>query len=491
MNRKKFIESQGATCQNWTWSWSFVNSKNKVIIFGAWDSNTEGDTSLIFSERWKTNYKGRKQPAYDQSREHIRLIEEEGYQLKTFPLILSDEKQDEHGYGPATIKSFTPKLSPKILKRIGDDWYASDRVITSRLPDEVTGPMRTHRNTKVLLARVGFMKFYQGPKVGDEKPIGGGAYNAEEIGHEAYNFLNIRGTLYGYFQPHMKPGEEINLGRIEHGCDDDKIDNVLVIWFATNPIDRGQVVIGWYNNATVYRSMQSPNSLPLRKNYNYNIKARKEDCVLLPISKRKFPVGHDIKGTKMGNPGQANAFYLLDAKGQAKDLRNPNNAWITKLIEYVEKYDGSKISTREDEIQEDALTAQYSSGGQGFQSDVEVRLMIEAHAMNICKIYYFDQQFDVKDVSANSPYDIVIKKNGFSRLVEVKGTQTAGDTIILTKNEVELSRSKGDNMVLFIVHSIVMNNKKIKKGSGVISIIEPWQVSDDRLTPISFTYKLS
>jgi hypothetical protein len=34
---------------------------------------------------------------------------------------------------------------------------------------------------KVLLARIGFMKFYKGPKSGDEKPIGGGKYNTEAL----------------------------------------------------------------------------------------------------------------------------------------------------------------------------------------------------------------------------------------------------------------------------------------------------------------------
>jgi hypothetical protein len=344
---------------------------------------------------------------------------------------------------------------------------------------------------KVLLARVGWMKYYQGPQPGDEKPIGGGSYNAEKIGHEAYNFLDIDGTLYGYFQPHMKAGEAVNLGRIEHGYADDKIDNVLVIWFATNPIKKGQIVIGWYNNATVFRSIQSTNSLPLRKNYNYNIKARVEDYVLLPISKRKFRVGHGIEGTKEGNPGQTNAFYVLDDRGQAKDLRTPTNSWITKLIEYVENYDGPKISSREDEIQEDVLTAQYPSGGQGFQSDVEVRLMIESHAMATCKNHYFDKGYEVEDVSKNRPYDFIIRKNGLSRFVEVKGTQTAGDTIILTKNEVDLSRTQCDGMVLFIVHSIVMNKKAVKKGSGVVSIVDPWRVSNDRLTAISFMYRVS
>ncbi len=86
MSRKQFIESQGATCKNWTWSWSFINKSEKFIIFGAWDIHNDGNTTLILGEDWATSRKGGKQPGYPQSREHIRLIEEEGYQLKTFPM---------------------------------------------------------------------------------------------------------------------------------------------------------------------------------------------------------------------------------------------------------------------------------------------------------------------------------------------------------------------------------------------------------------------
>jgi hypothetical protein len=33
--------------------------------------------------------------------------------------------------------------------------------------------------------------------------------------------------------------------------------------------------------------------------------------------------------------------------------------------------------------------------------------------------------------------------------------------------------------------------KDYKEGSGVISVIDPWQVGSDKLTPISFAYRLS
>lgn len=140
MNRKQFIESQGATCRNWTWSWSFINEREKVIIFGAWDLHTDGNTSLILSEDWQFSRKGRKQPAYDQSREHIRLIEEEGYQLKTFPMKYSDANKDEDGVGPAKIEGFEPKLTSKSLKRVGGSWYASDDGLGNLLPEEVETP---------------------------------------------------------------------------------------------------------------------------------------------------------------------------------------------------------------------------------------------------------------------------------------------------------------------------------------------------------------
>ena len=135
MSRKKFIESQGATCKNWTWSWSFINEPEKFIIFGAWDIHDDGNTTLILSEDWAISRKGGKQPGYPQSREHMRLIEEEGYQLKTFPMqyMAADEEEG----APAKIKGFTSELSNKKLIQINNSWYASDQTHGTRLPEEV------------------------------------------------------------------------------------------------------------------------------------------------------------------------------------------------------------------------------------------------------------------------------------------------------------------------------------------------------------------
>lgn len=125
MNRKQFITQHGATCNNWTWSWSFVNHSAREIIFGAWDVNTEGNGTLIFSDRWKINKRtGKRQSAYNQSVEHIGLLENEGYRLKIFKMIQSDKNKRSDGTGPAAIGEFDPILKSARLVRSGGDLYA-------------------------------------------------------------------------------------------------------------------------------------------------------------------------------------------------------------------------------------------------------------------------------------------------------------------------------------------------------------------------------
>lgn len=151
MSRKQFIESQGATCKNWTWSWSFINEAQKTTIFGAWDIHDEGNRTLILSEDWEVSRRGQKQPGYSQSREHIRLIEEEGYHLKTFPMEYVAADENDEG-APSKIKSFTPELYDRTLVRLGNSWYASDQVVTPRIPEEVN-PVETffEGNTRSVL----------------------------------------------------------------------------------------------------------------------------------------------------------------------------------------------------------------------------------------------------------------------------------------------------------------------------------------------------
>ena len=82
---------------------------------------------MVFTEDW-FQLRGRKAAGYPQSREHIRLIEEEGYRLMTFPMQRSDNAE-----GAAKIEGFTPELNEKKLTKIGRAWYASDTIVTGPL----------------------------------------------------------------------------------------------------------------------------------------------------------------------------------------------------------------------------------------------------------------------------------------------------------------------------------------------------------------------
>jgi 5-methylcytosine-specific restriction protein A len=137
MNRKQFMEKSGATCNNWNWSWSFVNHEERIVIFGAFDTNTNGDSALILSSDWEISRKGRKQPGYAQAIDHITLISEKNYSLKTFPLIYTDDNSDTDDTGPAKIAGLVPELSSKSLAQVGSNWYAIGKGEKSVIPEEI------------------------------------------------------------------------------------------------------------------------------------------------------------------------------------------------------------------------------------------------------------------------------------------------------------------------------------------------------------------
>ena len=142
LNRKQFIESHGASCNNWRNSWSFINKKENFIIFGAWDSKTdENGATLIFSKSWEFK-EGRKEAGYKESREHIRMIEEEGFELKTFTIIDDRSEEEQKKDTTARIKEIVPELEDKILVRADDENWCAHPIGLSgsvmKLPEEVS-----------------------------------------------------------------------------------------------------------------------------------------------------------------------------------------------------------------------------------------------------------------------------------------------------------------------------------------------------------------
>lgn len=131
MNRKQFIQSRGATCRNWTWSWSFINHDEQFVIFGAWDVEQEQERAVILREEWEYTARHKKQPGYTQAIEHLGYVLQ-GYDLFTFNMVHAPHPDDPD---IAVIHDFDRRLEQRFLRKEGPVWYAD--FAASTFPDDV------------------------------------------------------------------------------------------------------------------------------------------------------------------------------------------------------------------------------------------------------------------------------------------------------------------------------------------------------------------
>lgn len=120
VNRKQFIQSRGATCRNWTWSWSFINHDEQFVIFSARDTGREKERAVILREEWEFSASHKRQPGYTQATEHIGFILQ-GYELFTFNMVHAPNPDNPD---VAVIKNFERRLDHRFLRKEGTVWYA-------------------------------------------------------------------------------------------------------------------------------------------------------------------------------------------------------------------------------------------------------------------------------------------------------------------------------------------------------------------------------
>jgi len=166
-------------------------------------------------------------------------------------------------------------------------------------------------NTPLVFFNVGWMSRYDG--INGDSIARGGEYNRHSIGHEVCNFTNNRGTLFGYVQP---VGESIRIEKLGASKQDEKIENVTVVWTA-GPESGGTVVVGWYRNATVYRNLQKiahPNATQRTNGVSeFRVKAPASDAVILPDDQREVLIPRAVKG----GIGQSNVWFADQAESRS------------------------------------------------------------------------------------------------------------------------------------------------------------------------------
>lgn len=162
---------------------------------------------------------------------------------------------------------------------------------------------------------------------------------------------------------------------------------------------------------------------------------------------------------------------------------------MKKAIEYVLSYDKSNLldaAYSEANSEEAATIAQEQAAG--FQSDPQIRKAIEEHAMKEARKVLEERDFSkFENTSATKPYDFTCWRRAKKFFIEVKGTQTLGKSVVLTKNEVRHVKSNPGDCVLVIVHSVKITGKKTAT-AGIPVVTEEWDLSDGELTAMQYVW---
>jgi len=115
--------------------------------------------------------------------------------------------------------------------------------------------------------------------------------------------------MYGYVEPGLvkqngPQQRKINISRLRrlNGIKSPHISGVLIIWVARPPGADESVMVGWYENATLYRACQKllkdPSRILPNGSYDYFASAKESDCHLIPVGGRTLtiPRGADAIG---------------------------------------------------------------------------------------------------------------------------------------------------------------------------------------------------
>lgn len=130
--------------------------------------------------------------------------------------------------------------------------------------------------------------------------------------------------------------------------------------------------------------------------------------------------------------------------------------------------------------------------GQGRRQSATERKVIEMHAVDVVTRYLLAQGFAVDYVGDSESYDIRAIGSDEVIHVEVKGTTSLGEEVVLTANEVAFHRETFPDNALFVVHSIRLDREGEAPTASGGSLIkhQPWELHEYALTPVSFRYSV-
>lgn len=280
--------------------------------------------------------------------------------------------------------------------------------------------------TPLLVLRVGYMERYDGP----DTITGGGAFVKERgVGGEVFNFKPSRGKCYGYAMSRHGGGLDISyLDNSKKWQKGDELSGVDVVFIARRP-GHGQVVVGWYLNASVFHKEYRVRrgSIPgmAEAMRHYLCVTNGTAVTLLPEEMRTFEVPYAPSGHK-GFPGQSNVWYP-----EYHDQQPGVGGFIKRLRTYIRSTTGQALTSDEEG---QPLTGR--KGGPGRNPDHAHNALVEAAAVETAWSYYEAAGYSMESVETeNLGWDLVARKGRHTLYIEVKGVSASTVAFELTPNE--------------------------------------------------------
>lgn len=182
-----------------------------------------------------------------------------------------------------------------------------------------------------IFCNISWMKYYNGITSEDKPKHGGHLIKDPSDVFEKDNFRDFNGNCYGY----VRTGGDIQLDKHFRGVPQGakELSGVTVVFTAALNEEESRI-IGWYENATVYREMVS---LPLyEEDYLYfNFKAKVEDCTLLPEDQRTFSIKRSKSSTPQKGASKSNIWYAKSEYGRQE--------FIPRVYSYIKEYNGPVV----------------------------------------------------------------------------------------------------------------------------------------------------
>lgn len=304
----------------------------------------------------------------------------------------------------------------------------------------------------LLVFRVGYMESYDGA---GEITGGGSHVDKNGTGGEMWNFRAEGGRCYGYVMTVRFAG--LDLHRVAPGENwgkNDELAGVDIVFIARRP-NVGQVVIGWYQNATVfhksYRKRRGRKKAGDWDGLRYLCEVDAAHAVLLPEDERKFPVSTGEKGY----PGRSDVWY--------PPADNPRAVrFVAKLRKLMGGAKGSPANPTNGKL-----------GGQRSAPDEDLITKIEQAAVAATRTHFEMRGYEVKSFEQdNRGWDLEASKAGKHLLIEVKGHIGNAIQFELTSNEYSKLQKNSQRYRVCVLRNAL-------KGDSDLEIYAPKQVGKE------------